>query len=359
MTIRNFKVQAPGRVFLFGEHSDYLGLEVISMALNRSIEITVEPRNDNLFSIKYLDISDSDSFSLDERIDYRHKRDYLRSCFNVIKNAGAKPLTGANLTVKGEIPISAGLSSSSALSVASVLAFSNLAGKHYTKDEIVKFAFEGEVVEFGESGGMMDHYSSTYGGIIHVDFGEKISLTEIPVKLDGIIIGDSQQKKKDTVGDLRMIRNTVESGYKELSKIIPSFSHRITSLKEIEEQIDNIPSELRLMTLSTIRNRNLTRRALSYLKTGNLEPVIIGELIEEEHRILRDGFKRSTDRIESIIAAAKNAGALGCKINGSGKGGTILAYAPGNETKVVKAIEDAGGKPYEIKTGNGASINFQ
>lgn len=355
--LKPFYVQAPGRVFLFGEHSDYLGLEVISMALDKTIKINVKPRSDRELKIKYLDLNEKDEFSLNKNIDYRNKRDYLRSCFNILQRAGIKPQAGADLEVLGQVPIAAGLSSSSALCNAVIMVGAHLARVELSKEQLVEYAFNAEVTEFGESGGSMDHFSSAFGGIIHVDFGEKITLTELPVKLEGLVIGDSQQKKKDTVGDLRMIRTTVEKGYKILREIIPNFSHRTTSLETILRHENVLPSDCRLMTISTIRNRDLTRKALAVFRGGNLSAELFGQMIEDEHKILRDGFKRSTNKIEKIIEAAKDAGALGCKINGSGKGGTILAFAPGNEEKVSKAIVDSGGIPYKVKTGEGISLN--
>jgi galactokinase len=67
-------------------------------------------------------------------------------------------------------------------------------------------------------------------------------------------------------------------------------------------------------------------------------------------------LKRSTEKIETMITAAKSAGALGCKINGSGGGGTMLAYAPGKEIAVAEAIEETGGIPYRISIDSGARI---
>jgi len=354
----SFIVEAPGRVFIFGEHSDYLGLEVISMALDKTIKIKVKPRKDSLLKINYADFNEEDSFSLDENVVYRHKRDYLRSCFNVLKRDGFLLKTGADLIVTGEVPIAAGLSSSSAFSIACVMTFARLAEKELTTEEIVQYAFKGEVVEFGESGGMMDHYSSAFGGIIHVDFGQEITLTKVPTKLTGLVIGDSLEKKKDTVGDLRRIRNTVEEGYRQLGTMIKNFSHRETSLETIIKFIDKVSEENRLMTITTIRNRDLTRKALKVLQQGNFTHEQIGSMIDELHTLIRDGFKRSTPKIERMITAAKSAGALGCKLNGSGGGGTMLAYAPGKEEAVVKAINDAGGKAFIISTGLGAKFSI-
>ena len=353
----SFQVEAPGRVFIFGEHSDYLGLEVISMALDKTIKITVKPRDDLQFTIDYLDLDEQDSFSCKETITYQHKRDYLRSCFNVLKKADILPKTGAHFEITGEIPIAAGLSSSSAFSVACVMAFTALAKKELTTEEIVQYAFKGEVVEFGESGGMMDHYSSAFGGIIHVDFGEEITLTKIPTKISGLVIGDSLEKKKDTVGDLRIIRTTVEEGYRQLGNLIDNFSHRTTSLETVSNHIDSISKENQLMTLTTIQNRDLTRKALHILQKGQFTSKQIGQMIEEEHSLIRDGFKRSTQKIEEMISSAKDAGALGCKLNGSGGGGTMLAFAPGKEVEVAKALKDVGGKAYIVSTGFGARIS--
>jgi len=57
-----------------------------------------------------------------------------------------------------------------------------------------------------------------------------------------------------------------------------------------------------------------------------------------------------------MLERAIKAGALGGKINGSGGGGTMFAYAPSNEKKVAKAIEEAGGKAYIIEITSGAKI---
>jgi galactokinase len=111
-----------------------------------------------------------------------------------------------------------------------------------------------------------------------------------------------------------------------------------------------------MMTLTTIRNRDLTARALRVLSSGKPDPGLIGSTLDEHHALLRDGLHRSTPRIESLISASKKAGALGCKINGSGGGGTILAYAPGRGKEVVEAIGEAGGVPYPAKVSRGANV---
>ncbi len=357
MVEKSFSIDAPGRVFLFGEHSDYLGLEVISAALNKTITIDVKPNAEKQIHIKYTDLAEVDSFEISDNLIYRHKRDYVRSSLNVLKNNNIIPKNGASLEISGSIPIAAGLSSSSALSVASILTFSKLADVELNKEEVAQYAFEAEVLEFGESGGMMDHLASIFGGIIHVDFGHQFKITPLSTKITGLIIGDSLEKKKDTVGDLRMIRTNVEAGYNQLKNYIQGFDHRLTSLDDVLTHIGKISdSTSRMMTEATIRNRDLTREALQYLIEGAKEPNTFGKLIDRHHMLMKDGLRRSTKKIERMILAAKDAGALGGKINGSGGGGTMLAYAPGKEDDVANALEDVGGKPYIVKISDGASI---
>jgi len=357
--VKSTTITAPGRVFLFGEHSDYLGLEVISAALNLKIKVRVKPRDDDNIKISYLNLNQKDEFHLTENIQYKHDRDYVRSAFNILKKNDIHPKIGADLEISGDIPIAAGLSSSSALSVASVMTFLHLADDSLSKQELAKLAFEAEVVEFGESGGMMDHLASIFGNIIHVDFGEKLELTELPAKLSGLIIGDSLEKKQDTVGDLRFIRNNVEAGYQQLSKYIENFSHRRSSLEEVLQYINKLDEPSRSMTLTSIQNRDLTRKALSLLHKKNPDENTIGELLNQHHLLLRDGLKRSTPKIEKMINASLKAGAIGAKMNGSGGGGTMLAYAPGKEQRISKAILKAGWVPYIIKISNGATLEFK
>ena len=68
-------------------------------------------------------------------------------------------------------------------------------------------------------------------------------------------------------------------------------------------------------------------------------------------------LKVSTPKIESMLDAALDAGALGGKINGSGGGGCMFAYAPNNSEAIAEAIEKAGGKSYIVRADEGTIIN--
>ena len=354
--MREFKAIAPGRVCLFGEHSDYLGLDVIPAAINLCIQIDAIPRDDNRVLVDYVDLGESDEFIIDNRLEYGHRRDYIRSAFNVLLKNSLIPQNGVDLRVSGNLPIAGGLSSSSALSVAAVLVVAHLSGVPLTKLQLARLAFQSEVVEFGESGGMQDHLASAYGGVIHLDLGNDYRVTEIPIELNSFVIGDSQEEKSDTVGDIRYIKATVEKEYEEIRKSIPSFDRRKTALKKVYDLNKSRSYPEMQMAEATLQNRDLTQRAFSFLLSGTANPKEIGDMLKEHHKILKDGLHRSTDRIEGLITAAYDAGALGCKINGSGGGGTMMAYSDGNQEEIASAIEDAGGKAYIVRIGEGATL---
>jgi galactokinase len=68
-------------------------------------------------------------------------------------------------------------------------------------------------------------------------------------------------------------------------------------------------------------------------------------------------LKVSTPKIESMLDAALDAGALGGKINGSGGGGCMFAYAPNNSEAIAEAIKKVGGKSYIVRADEGTIIN--
>ena len=145
-------VSAPGRICLFGEHQDYLGLPVIPAAIDLRITITGDERPDKIFNIQLPDINSEDEFSFDGDIPYVLERDYLRSVVNVLNRDGVIFEHGYNCMVRGDIPINSGTASSSALCVAWVK-FLLCVANDPRKDEpevVAYLAYLAEVEEFGE-----------------------------------------------------------------------------------------------------------------------------------------------------------------------------------------------------------------
>jgi len=112
-----------------------------------------------------------------------------------------------------------------------------------------------------------------------------------------------------------------------------------------------------MLKYSPILNRDLLKKPLTELQKDEPNHELIGSLFTEHHADLRDVLKVSTPKIESMLDAALDAGALGGKINGSGGGGFMFAYALNNSLSIAEAIEKVGGKSYIVRADEGTIIN--
>jgi galactokinase len=81
-------VSTPGRICLFGEHQDYLGLPVIAAAISRRVNITGFNRKDGKAIIHLPDIKRENAFDIFPEMPYVHKRDYFRSALNILQRSG-------------------------------------------------------------------------------------------------------------------------------------------------------------------------------------------------------------------------------------------------------------------------------
>lgn len=352
--VEKFKVSAPARICLFGEHQDFLGLSVIAMGISLRMKIEARRRKDGVYRIVMPDINSEEEFIPSQEIFYAGKRDYLKSAVNVLKRKGLSFREGYDFTITSEIPINAGSASSSVMVVAWIKTLLDIHNdtRFNNPEDIARLGYLTEVVEFGEPGGMMDHYSSAFGGIIYIDCKQPISYLLLDGNIDGFVLGHSLEKK-DTTGILKKSRQDVEVGLNILKQKIKNFDIKTTSLTEIKPYFKDMDGEIAKKILANIENRDICQEALKLIKSSPVNQKQLGYLLSEHHRRLRDGLGISTEKIENMIAASVKAGALGCKINGSGGGGTMIAYAPGKQKEVAEVIDKVGGKAYIIKKDSG------
>ena len=92
------KVKTPGRICLFGEHQDYLGLPVIAMAISLRMSIKGTFRSDNMIKVDMPDLNEIKVFCLDE-LNYKNK-DYFKSGLKICKKAGMNFSRGMNCQIK-------------------------------------------------------------------------------------------------------------------------------------------------------------------------------------------------------------------------------------------------------------------
>jgi len=351
---------APGRLCLFGEHQDFLGLPVIALAVTREIAFSGVRREDGLFAIDLPDVHDRDEIDPRGELPYRHKRDYLRSTVNVLQREGLRCRTGYDITVRGNIPINAGCGSSSSMLIAWV-AFLAASQEHALPADpatVARLAHYAEVIEFREPGGMMDHYTSALGGLLHIKTEGEIECTRLPAKLEGFVLGDSLTPK-DTTTTLARSRQAMARAVAVARHEIAGFNIHATSLEEARAIFDRLEPRGREMLEGNLINRDLCRQAYGLLQAEQPDTTELGRLLLAHQEQLSRHIQVSTPKIDRMVEAAMLAGALGAKINGSGGGGCMFALAPGRQQGVAAAIEAAGGKAYLVETHPGLTVRTE
>ena len=347
------EVSTPGRICLFGEHQDYLGLPVIAMAVSLRAKIIGEKRSDQKVIIHMPDIERTERFDLNDT-EYQKERDYFKSGIRVCKKEGLSFASGFECEINSDIPIMAGTSSSSAIVVSWINFLNQMADEPFklTKKEIGDLAFKAEVIEFEEPGGMMDQYTTALGNLVYLESEPIISVEKLNAPLGDFVIGDSCEQK-DTFGILSRCRDTRLGILKRIRSLNIGFSLQSC---DFDLDLSVLAEDEKTLFKCTIENRNLLGEAKLELDKEELDHERIGFLLNQHHSILRDSLNISTPKIEAMIDSANEAGAVGCKINGSGGGGCMFAYAPGNASTVADAIESVGGKAFLINADEGTKI---
>lgn len=353
--LNELKISTPGRVCLFGEHQDYLKLPVVACAISLRISVEGHRRDDRIIKVQLPDISDEETFSLDEPIIYSKERDYLKSSVKVLMKHGFTFSNGFDCIVHGQIPINAGTSSSSALIVTWINFLARMSDQSQIlpDEKLAWLAYEAEVLEFSEPGGMMDQYSTSIGGIIAIDFYPETRVTRLNTELKTFVLGNSKQPK-DTKYILSHVKDQILAVDKILRNIEPEFSLQTVSYDDLRFYSKYLSDSQYQILEGTIKNRDLTVLARRELVRKNPDHKLIGQLLNEHHNVLRDMLNISTPKIERMIKAALKSGAYGAKINGSGGGGCMFAYAPEDSERVKDAIEEEGGQAFIILPDTGS-----
>ena len=322
------------------------------MAISLRAKIIGQKRKDQQVIIHKPDMSESEKFPLNG-LTYTKQRDYFKSGINICIGEGLVFSNGFECEITSKIPIQAGVGSSSAVMVNWIHFLTQMADTPviWNAQKIGELAYKAEVLEFNEPGGMMDQYSTSMGHLLYLVFEPDISIKSLNPNLGTFVLGDSCEPK-DTMSILQRCRDARIKIIQKLKGKTPNFN--IHTSEDVDLSL--LSEEEKNIFRGTIKNRNILRKVLPELNREAPEPALIGARLIEHHAVLRDVLKISTPKIEAMLDASLDAGALGGKINGSGGGGCMFAYAPKNAEIVAEAIEKVGGKSFIISSDNGTRI---
>ena len=360
MTKKKFEIisKAPARVCLFGDHQDYLNLPVIACAIDRFIEIKANKNNSNFLKIYKTDLNEIEKININDPLENIENEDYLKLALKVLKRYNCTPSFGYDIYISGDIPINAGLSSSSALTV-SWIQFLILAFKiniPFSKLILSKLAYETEVIEQGSSGGKMDQFSISHGQTIYLNtLNDKIEIFSNPINC--LIVGVSGESK-NTLGMLSSLKSKTWEAINKVKSKISDFDPKNVDLKKISFYLNIVNKELQPYLEAAIINYKITQKAKKEFLKKSFKNQIIGELMNHHHKLLKENLKITTPKIDLMIEASLKSGAFGAKIIGSGGGGCIAVLSnKRNVNQIITNLKKAGAiDAFEVKVSNGPEL---
>ena len=344
------KVSAPARICFFGDHQDYLELPVIAGTINRYIKIEGERVNNNNLFIQMIDINSVKVIDLNKKYNNIESGDYFLSSLEVLKRAGFSFNQGYKIKIYGDIPINAGISSSSALVVAWIrfLLEAQDQKEDVNDEQIGKWAYESESSFFNQPGGIMDQYTIAQKGLLYINT-QTTHTERLNPNIGSLVIAESGLAKQ-TLGVLQKARSYSQSAIAAVLDKVPQFDIYSANESEYEEYLPLVPEVYRDHWYAAIFNHLLTQKARKMLISGSLDIEQLGNWMNAHQKILQQRIQNTPEIMQKQMQAACNAGALGTKIIGSGGGGCMVAMVTENsKERVIQAFLNKGAKAaYEI-----------
>jgi len=311
------QVRAPGRVNLIGEHTDYSGGWCLPLAIDRECHITATPDRDGVVRATSGQLPGAVTVGTDGTIASGAPRwgRFVAGAVRVVRARG-HTVAGTDLAVHSTVPAGAGLSSSTALSVALVLALLPPdAPERDDLDVVARLALAAEVEATGVPGGLLDQMASLRGRAGHALLLDcrSLSFEPVPIPADLAIL----------VAHSGIARELADSEYAARRAACEAAAARL-----------GVPA-LRDATADQVADDPIARHVVSEnarvlecadaLRRGDLGAV--GRVLLAGHASLRDDFRVSLPELDRLVDEFIAHGALGARLTGAGFGGCVVGLA--------------------------------
>lgn len=319
------EAQAPGRVNLLGEHTDYNQGLVLPMAIPYRTRVLAR-RAEGLEVYAEAFGERKVRKSLEPEGSWL---DYVTGCLWVLAEEGLS-LPGLQAWISSEIPMGAGLSSSAALEIAVLRALRSLYGLPLDDRELAFLAQRAESEFVGVRCGIMDQMASALGEEGMALFLDTRDLTSRLLPLPAghrILIVDSG-----------LPRRLAEAGYNERRRECEEASRRlgVKSLRELSwedlARIEELPPPLPRRVRHVLSENERVLKGIKALEQGDAQG--FGALMVASHRSLKEDYEVSTPELDRLVDRLLAQGALGARLTGAGFGGSVIALVP--EERVAK-----------------------
>ncbi|MEZ9934763.1 galactokinase [Vibrio breoganii] len=348
-------IQAPGRVNLIGEHTDYNDGFVLPCAINYQTMVAAAKRDDNIVRVISVDYDNAvDEFDITQEIVFQQDKMWANYIRGVVKCLLGRGFTfkGADISVTGNVPQGAGLSSSAALEVVIGQTFKVLYQLKISQAEIALNGQQAENEFVGCNCGIMDQMISAEGRENHAMLLDCRSLETKSVSMPedmSVVIINSNKKR----GLVDSEYNTRREQCEEAARIFAVKALRDVTIEQLEGKVSELDEVVFKRARHVITENNRTLEATDALIAGDMKRM--GELMAESHASMRDDFEITVSEVDTLVEIVKNVvgSAGGVRMTGGGFGGCIVALVP---PSLVEEIKSSVEQQYEAATGLKESI---
>ena len=344
---------APGRVNLIGEHTDYNDGFVLPIAIDRRTYIAASANEGRVVRVHSLDLNEAASFSLDNPDASLEKKwlAYVAGVAFELQKGGAS-VSGADLVVRSEVPLGAGLSSSAALEVSVAAALLALSNRTLEATSLALTAQRAEHTYVGTRCGIMDQLTVSAAQKSHALLIDcrSLELNHIELNLPGaaFVICNTNVRHELATSAYNQRRRECEDAVRILRAHLPTIrALRDVNIGDLKEHAKELPDVLYRRAQHIVTENARTLEAAIALKDGDVEK--FGTLMSASHLSLREDFEVSCPELDLMVELAGRCdGVFGARMTGGGFGGCTVNLVRSN---TVEAFSQLISTEYRARTG--------
>jgi galactokinase len=335
--------RAPGRVNIIGEHTDYNDGYVLPMAIHLGVTCTASDRHDLRMVIRSTQVP-NEIVDLDVRTlapaDCGGWSAYVAGAVWSLMRATGR-CHGLDITIDGDVPLGAGLSSSAAVECAVVTAVAQLWRIPFQAREFARWAQAAENDFVGVPTGSMDQVASMLGRE-----GSAVFYDVQADSIDWVPLDVASAGLSFVVIDTRAAHALVDGGYASRR----ASCERAAELLHVRSLRDIVDLPAALALVGGEHDGDVLVRRTRHVVTENARVLAartaleardfsaLGALMDASHASLREDYEVSCAELDLAVDAARSVGAVGARMTGGGFGGSALALIP---TGLGPAVEAA------------------
>jgi galactokinase len=319
---------APARVNLIGEHTDYTGGFVMPMAIDFQTVAVVSAREDGCAVFYSANYDEEVGYEIDSltRKPTGRWSDYPTGVLWSLRREGVG-VSGFNMSLAGDVPLGAGLSSSASVEVATAMALLGHARTELPLEKVATICRRGENEYVGAKSGIMDQFAvagCVANRVMLLDCRSLgYELLPLPDEVR-VVICNSMVKHAVATGEYVDRSSEVEAGQAVLRRERPGVELlRDATLDDLEACRDLMSAVSFKRCRHIITENARVLQAQEALLQGDMER--FGALMVEAHVSFRDDFAASCEEVDVLVAIATQQAECFCaRITGGGFGGCTV-----------------------------------